>query len=219
MPSWSGKHIWIWQPWRVHQGDAQTIAAAARQLGLTGVIVKYHDGGYGRVSDQYRQHFERLAPALQAAGLVVGAWGYSYGNQVQEEVELAVTSLARGADWYVLDAETEYENRPELARVWCEAFRQRAPRAVLGVTPFAIPSLHPRYPYRDFDRYVDVFLPQVYWGYFPWGIEESWQRFDREFRVLNLRAAIAPIGQATDDIPPQELRRFGQLVREGGYPG
>jgi hypothetical protein len=215
---YTGKHLWLWQLAHVRGGDPRAVAAEARRLGLAGVLVKYNDGAPGPITAGLQRQFRTLAPALRAEGLVVGAWGYVYGEDPRAEAELALAALDEGADWYVFDAESPFESRPPAAWELARLVRS-ARRGVFGYASFALPKLHPAFPYDAFDSFVAVFLPMVYWGAFRLPPDEALEESLQEIAALRLKAPVAPVGQLYGGVPPSEVRAFLAAALRRRLPG
>lgn len=118
MNPWEGKQLWIWELEQC--GTPQDVVNKAAALGLTGLIVKGWDGG------NYWSQIEQIIQPAHDAGLLIGAWGYSYGTNVTGEVAAAKRCLDAGADWLIIDAEAEYEQYPDRADSVLEALNHSA---------------------------------------------------------------------------------------------
>ena len=185
---WDGKHMWIWNVPNTNSGDVFAIIDQAKRMGLTGVLVKAHEGqlpsGNGGQSKFY-EDFLRVLPHLKAAGLKVIAWGYNYFEDPGAEAEMILKVINAGADGYCFDAEAEMECNPEdgeteeaaaqrrvikhqQADQCVKAVREARPGFPLMYSTFPVIRLHQRFPYKIFDAYCDAFLPQVYWAAIEW---------------------------------------------------
>lgn len=215
---WDGKHMWIWNISNTNNGDVFAIIDQAKRLGLSGIIVKYHEGNqpYGNGGEsRFQDDFRRVLPHLKQAGLTVASWGYNYMEDPEGEAKMVLQSLDDGADWYVFDAEGEVERALHDATRRCmEIVRNARPNAILGYAPFPISQYHANYPYRLFDQFCDVNLPQVYWKAIGWTVDTVWRLMVEGFNQLGLQKPIAPIGQAYDDATGDEIRRFAELATD-----
>lgn len=155
---WDGKHFWIWNISSTLGGDVNAIVAKMKEVGARGVIVKAHDGA--RIWNQFRDTIS----AFKDAGLIVGAWGYHYGYDVQGEANAALDAISAGADWYVIDAEIEYEGKQNEASQLGQILRAEHPDYPIGYSSFPFADLHTKFPYQEFSNFCNVALPQVYWG-------------------------------------------------------
>lgn len=221
---WEGKQMWIWNVNRTNNGDVFGIIDQAHRMGLTGVLVKYHEGSkpYGRNGDgsraEFQRDFRRVLPHLKKAGLSVGAWGYNYMDNPAGEAAMIKQAFEDGADWYCFDPEGEVERAPLSQTEEClQLVRTRYPGAYLGYAPFPISQYHRAYPYQLFDKYCNVSLPQVYWKAIGWPVDKTWGMMMEGFNQLKLQKPVAPIGQAYGEATAQEIARFAELA--SGCPG
>jgi len=215
MPSpWEGKHIWIWYLDQCGESPQEIVAQAVR-LGLSGLLVKAWDG-----SSFWPQIKDIISPA-HAAGLLVGAWGYSYGTSPWEEAKAARQAMAAGADWLIIDAEQEYDHPRgrEMAKRMQTVFRGIFPATPIGFTSFGIPSLHPDFPYDAFWGWCDVFMPQVYWGLFDMPVNAALARSIGDCQRMGMKIRMAPVGQCYGNVRVDDITRFGELAENAGLPG
>ncbi len=207
--------MWIWQVERVEGGDTDAIITRARAAGVETVYVKAADGG-----SLWAQLSSQLIARLKAGGLRVCAWQYVYGADPEKEAATAAAAIARGADCFVIDAETEYEGRYAAAQRYV-----RALRAAVGVSfPIALSSFpyvdyHPSFPYSVFlgPGGAQANLPQMYWkaiGVTP----------DRVFEAtystnLPYNRPILPLGQLYEAPAVADVLRFRALAAGYGARG
>lgn len=209
---WAGKHIWIWQLSQV--GNAAAVIEKAKDLGLTGILIKGWDSG------NFREQINTITGPAKAAGLIVGVWGYSYGNNPEGEAAAAKKAVAAGADWLVVDAEVEYEQRLgstqalQLGKALRAAVGQSFP---IGYTSFAIPSYHPIFPYSEFSSWCNITLPQVYWGSFRMPVAKAFSLTLSGMKSYGL--PVAPVGQSYGPALPKDIVLFGDLAAAAGLPG
>jgi hypothetical protein len=204
---WEGKHIWIWELGKC--GSPQYVVSKSMALGLTGLIVKGWDGG------NYWKQIESITKMAHEAGLIVGAWGYSYGANLSGETEAAKKCIAAGADWLVIDAEFEYEQYPERAEAILQNFRKLD--IPLGYSSFGIPSYHSKFPWRKFSNACNVVLPQVYWGDFKMSIDKALARSIADLKPYGL--PMAPVGQLYGDVAKDDIIKFANLCENAGIAG
>jgi len=222
MSVWDGNWLWIWQASAI--GNVNYIRDKAKEMGLDGVLVKAHDGDLSTgPSRTYMKQFKEIITPFKDAGLRVAAWGYLYGYNPQGEADAAVEAIRAGADWYVIDAEIEFEpsHRPEKenikkAKEFCAALNEKYPDIPKGFTSFAIPQYHPL-PYHIFAEYVDVMMPQVYWHAIGWGVDETFEKSYNQWEEFGL--PVSPVGQAYGGSPLQEMERFTDLAVNKGCAG
>jgi len=204
---WEGKHIWIWELGQC--GSPQDVVNKAVALGLTGLIVKGWDGG------NYWLQIESIVGLAHKTGLIIGAWGYSYGTNPAGEAEAAKKCLAAGADWLVIDAEVEYEQHPERADTILQKFKNLS--VLLGYSSFGIPSYHSNFPWQKFSNACNVTLPQVYWGDFGMSVDKALARSIADLKSYGL--PVMPAGQLYGDVALDDITRFADLCESAGLPG
>lgn len=222
MSVWDGNWLWIWQVSAI--GDKNYIKNKAKDMGLSGVLVKAHDGDLSsEVSKRYMQQFKEIIGPLKEVGLGVAAWGYLYGNNPLGEVDAASEAIKAGADWYVMDVEAEFEpsHRPakeneKKAKQFCEGLNKKYPNIPKGFTSFAIPEYHPL-PYHIFAEYVDVMMPQIYWHTIGWDLQFTFEKSFNQWKEFGL--PVAPVGQSYGGFPPEEMGKFADLALKKGCTG
>ncbi|OAT84846.1 hypothetical protein [Desulfotomaculum copahuensis] len=208
---WRGKYVWIWQ--LDQSGEPRQIITRALGMGLTGLLVKGWDGS------RYWPQIGSIAGPAHDAGLLVGAWGYSYGTDPRGEAKAAAQAVAAGADWLVVDAEEEYEKPAgaDMATRLGTAFRNIFSGIPVGYTSFGIPDLHPEFPWDEFSRWCDAVLPQVYWGLFKMTPEVALSRCLAGLKQFY--KPVVPAGQCYGEVATDEIVRFGRLAENAGLPG
>jgi hypothetical protein len=187
MTVWQGKHFWIWNMSSCFGGDVNKIISKMKALGVRGVIVKAHDGA--NVWPQFRS----TVKAFKNAGLIVGAWGYHYGKDVEGEAKATLDSISAGADWYVIDAEIEYEGKQLQALQLGRLLRAVHPNYTIGYSAFPFADVHHAYPYKEFSSFCNVALPQVYWGDLKPKVSECLQKTFSLYAQWKI--PVAPVGQ------------------------
>ncbi len=212
---WDGKHVWIWI--LSQAGPPNHIVRRAVDMGLSGLLVKAWDGGTsGLFLDQLKQMIE---PAHNA-GLSIGAWGYSYGNNIVGEAKAMQKALDAGADWLIIDAEHEYESREgksKALKLGLEVTRVIGTGVALGYSTFALPQYHDNFPYPEFSSFCSVCLPQVYWGLMSFSLDEAFAMCLRGLAKYKL--PVAPVGQCYGTVSPGEIVRFSELARANNLQG
>lgn len=212
---WSGKHMWIWMLNQTAPPDQ--ILRRSENMGLSGLLVKAWDGGS---SGLFLEQLLQIVKPAHDAGLFVGAWGYSYGNNIAGEVKAMEKAFQAGADWLVIDAEDEYETREgknKALKLGIEVTRTFGPEAALGYTTFALPQYHETFPYQEFSSFCSVCLPQVYWGLIGMTPEEALAMSLRGLEEFKL--PVAPVGQSYGEVTSDEIIRFSQLAMANGLEG
>jgi len=215
---WAGNHLWLFPGVPLEKAIEDAL-----EFGFDGVLIKTHDGN--PADDAGHVYYGLLEKALrireqQSLDLIIAAWGYLYGpkygnRQVDIEAQAVIDSIQQGPDWYVVDAEMEWEqpNAAEAVKRLMETVRERYPDYPIGYCPFWNTRWHPRYPYEQFSRYCDVVLPQVYYvlarRQTPERIQAMWRITREDFEPLGL--PIAPVGQ-THGATVEQIRAFQQAV-------
>jgi hypothetical protein len=208
MDPWAGKQMWIWELGLAENGVVNDIVTRAAILGLTGLLVKAWDG------QSYWDQLDRIAGTAKNAGLLVGAWGYSYGNNISGEIQCMEKAVKGGADWLIIDAEIEYENQngeDKAASLSSGISSSSTLKNVkLGYSTFALPAYHAQFPYARFSAFCDVALPQVYWGEFGMAPEDALKECVQQYGQFGL--PVAPVGQSYGNISAGEIARFNKTA-------
>ncbi len=227
MAGLGGKWVWIWNWRRCDGGDPARVAVRLKAAGCRGAIVKAHDGPYWRVGafGQGRP-WPEIAAALKAQGLLVGGWGYCYGQDPQAEAQRAIETVGAGADLYVLDVEGEFKGRPEAADSICQRIRQAiGPHYPLYYSSYAIARYHGSFPFAVFNQYCSGAAPQVYWNAFRWPVEKALAWMYADYASLGLSPQrlypVAGVYQGTGVSYPsaESLAEFAALTAKQGSPG
>jgi len=208
---WEGKHIWIWE--LDQSGPVDRIMSQAVALGLAGVLVKGWDGA------SFWPQLGQISLAAHQAGLVVGAWGYSYGRDPAGEAAAARQALAVGADWLVIDTEAEYEaaTGAAMAGELKAAFQSKIGSQVpVAYSSFALPAYHPAFPFAAFE-WCNAALPQVYWADFGMAPASALTACLGGYRAFGL--PVAPVGQIYGQALPADIETFLQTAADAGCPG
>lgn len=212
---WYGKHMWIWNISSTLGGDINAVIKSVKDIGARGVLVKAHDGA--KIWSQFRD----TVKAFKGAGLLVGAWGYHYGSDVQGEAKAALDAISAGADWYVIDAEIEYEGKQKEATQLGQILRAAYPNYTIGYSSFPFTDLHTAFPYKEFSSFCDVALPQVYWGELKPDVETCLAKTFELHKKYNI--PVAPAGQTyvTNRYTPTTLdyKLFEQNSKKAGATG
>lgn len=160
--SWDAAGAFVWHETDV---DPDILGRQLLEAGFGWVAVFLHDG-----TSEDPVEADWVARFRRASGLPVGGWGV-LRTQPVEEAAVVDGQLARyGLDFYVADAETEYEYsgttgpdpvRFERSRAFVAAFRKLRPTLPAGLSSYCRPDLH------DIDWAAwrgagFVFLPQAY---------------------------------------------------------
>jgi hypothetical protein len=153
--------MWIWYLSRSEGGSVPAIIARAKRVGIGTVYVKSADG-----SNVWSQFNRQLVQRLHAGGLDVCAWQFVYGDRPAAEAQAAATSVARGADCFVIDAEGDYEGKYAAADLYMRKLRAAAGESYpISLAGFPYVDYHPSYPYSVFfgPGGATYSQPQMYW--------------------------------------------------------
>jgi len=196
-----GKGDWIWQVPQTQTAmgvtNIQGMIDYEKNRGMQWITVKCGDGG-----SIWTQFDTNTVMRCHAAGMKIFGWAYSYGNNVQGEINVALNALNKGADGMIIDAEVEYETNAfngAKAIKYCQAIRQQYPNRLLAHGPSPSVHFHPTFPYLEFGTYCDIIMPQDYWGYRGITPAAMISMMDNEIRT-NLYAVWS--GSATNAIKP-----------------
>ena len=207
--------MWIWYVSRSEGGSLAGIVARARRSGVGTVYVKAGDAG-----TTWSQFNRALVRRLHAGGLDVCAWTFVYGDRPVAEAKAAATSVARGADCYVIDAEGHYEGKYAAADRFVRALRARVGGSFpISLASFPYVDYHPAFPYSVFlgPGAAQYNQPQMYWkaiGTSVRGVYEHTYLFNRVFE-----RPLYPLGQTYGNPgrkPITKFRRFA--INYGGLP-
>lgn len=210
--AFSGRGMWIWRMVQAEDGQLQRIIEKAKLAGLDWVAIKAANG-----TSHWVQFNSEVIRKIQEVGIKVFGWVYAYGNNPQNEAEVAKGVLRLGCDGLIIDAEKEYEGKPAAAERYLSLIRAANPNAFIAYSSFPIISKHFSFPFAEFGRYCDVSLPQCYWrmmGYTPESMmERVWQEWDRWAESMKDSGQersvipVLPVGQGFN-VETEEIRRF-----------
>ncbi|GAI59161.1 unnamed protein product, partial [marine sediment metagenome] len=151
-----------------------------------------------------------------------------YGENPIGEANVSVQILDTNVDGLIIDAESEYEGKPDNATIYMEQIRTNHPNSFIAYTTFPIIDYHLNFPYLEFGKYCDAVMPQVYWkeiGVSPEGMinwmETQWNKWHNTWKEsgnsLSVKP-IVPIGQGWD-VTGGEIEQFCDLIYNHGYIG
>lgn len=222
-----GKGYYLWQLRNCERGDAQAIAAKAKQAGLTHILVKIADGTISYNIDAARG-VDLVPPVLRAckeAGIEVWGWHYVRGDNPVGEAKLAIQrSLQLGIDGYVIDAEAEYQTLAKTASAerFMRELRAGLPRLPVGLSTYRFPDRHRQLPFAAFLGGCDYAMPQVYYEQAHNPAQQLEMSVDQYMALKPARPVIptAPAYGRGDWRPTsQELTLFLAKARELGLTG
>ena len=115
------------------------------------------------------KYFRRIAPLMRAEGITPCVWAYvSPYDAHNQGANFGRLCENCDAEVVIVNAEKEFEAgdtgfAKRAAIEWLAGFRLKAPAGVrLGLSTFAQPSLHRRFPFAEFMSGCDFFSPQCY---------------------------------------------------------
>lgn len=159
-----GKGIYIWILKRCEGGNMNAVVDRLKQAGMTHVIPKIADGTYSDVNGNWN-YLPSFVSLCHKAGIKVLGYHYVYG--VNGEAQRAITELKKlPFDGLVINAEHQYRDNPNnkvLAKAYCDQLKGALPNMKLALSTYRFPTLHAKFPYREFLAHCDWNMPQVYW--------------------------------------------------------
>ncbi len=204
--------MWIWYVDASHGGNLRRIIKRARKSKIGTLYIKSGDG-----TNVWSQFSSSLVDRLQRAGLKVCGWQYVYGRNPVGEAKVSAVAKRRGADCFVIDAETEYEGNYSGADRYIRRLRRLVgPKFRLSLSTFPYAHYHPGFPYSVFlgPGAATVNLPQVYWKTIGDSVKEAigttWT-YNRMYK-----RGIYPVGQTYLGPPLKDLTRFQRFTASYG---
>ena len=189
-----GKGIYTWRLTDLYGGDPGLIAKAAEELGLRHINIKIADA-----TENYNVSVDLLAIVAELRSRRIEPWGwhYVYGVDPAGEASRAIARVNElGLRVYIIDAESQYKNKPTQARTFCTALRAGIDDSVMvGLSSYRLPSYHPTFPWDAFRAFVDFDIPQMYWQ----GSHNPGAQLERsynEFQTRNPRLPYLATGSA-----------------------
>lgn len=153
MAPYGGLGMWVWD---AAQNDPDLFCARLAKNNYGYVVVKAHDG-----SNEYNSpaRVDQWRMACRHHGLRFGIWGYTYHGS---DARTAVAVIERhGADFYVADAEIEYEQGYGASAEFASIFRKLKPHFPAAMSSFGRVDFHSldwaAWAHHGFD-----FMPQAY---------------------------------------------------------
>jgi hypothetical protein len=226
----AGKGMWIWQPTRTENGNADVIVTRGVAAGLTQLWVRVGDSRYGFYGASF---LESLVPLAHARGLAVIGWGFPHLYDPVADATWTLAALAwrssggQRLDGWSADIETASEGTAlsgPRATAYLGLVRAGVDGRPLVATVFPPTDYWLRvYPYTAMARYVDAFAPMIYWG-----CREPGDAAAAAIQRLSALAPVHLIGQAYDMAPEggrvghpsgAEIARFLDVARRDGAMG
>jgi Putative peptidoglycan binding domain len=204
--------MWVWYVDSSEGGSIAAIRARARRNGIGTVYVKAADG-----ADAWTQFSRSLVRALHRGGLDVCAWQFVYGDRPVAEARAAAAAVAKGADCFVIDAESDYEGKYAAADLYVRTLRARiGARFPLSLATFPYVDYHPSFPYSVFlgPGGATYNQPQMYWKTIGTSVRAV---FEHTYLYNRLWGhPIYPIGQTYEAPGKRGLKLFRRLAASHG---
>jgi len=204
--------MWIWYVDASHGGNLTRIIKRAKKSKIGTLYIKSGDG-----TNVWSQFNRPLVERLQRAGLKVCGWQYVYGRSPGREAKVSAVAKRRGADCFVIDAETEYEGNYSGADRYVRKLRKLVgPKFRLSLSTFPYAHFHPGFPYSVFlgPGAATINLPQVYWKTIGDSVKEAigttWT-YNRMYK-----RGIFPVGQTYFGQGLKDLTRFRRFTASYG---
>lgn len=214
-----GKGYYIWQVKRAFEGNPGKIADAAKQAGLSHVLIKVADGIYNYNITNGVDMVPPLVAALRARGISPWGWQYIYGSNPTFEARRAVERTKQlGLDGFVVNAEAQFKAKDmdKPAKAYMQELRRGLPNFPIALSTYRYPTVHYTFPYNAFLEYCDYNMPQVYWVG-SMNPAQQLQKSYNEYQSLKFKRTIVPTGAAYAEgnwsPSPLQLYDFMQAAR------
>lgn len=202
-------YVLIWKLSQSESGNIDALIEKAKTLNI-GYVIKTHDG-----SAWWQEQADAIKK-FTAAGIPCGAWGYCYGNHLQDEINNVQKSFEAGADFYIADVEKEYENvnMRDKAQQFMSAISRFGP---VDYTSYAYPTYHSALPFDIFNQYARYAMPQSYWKLIGDSPQECYDRSVKEYTASGAKN-IALMGMICDNVAVSEIKEFQKLCLNNNSP-
>lgn len=226
-----GKGMFIFIVQNLFGGNIQAIVERAGDLKLNWIVMK----GAHRGALENEELLPDLISKLRAKGVDVWLYQRMHGDPTvpegtsstrKAETNAALTCIERyNPTGWILDAEAEYYEQRNSARLHMAELRSKFPDLPIGLCSFRFPQFHQQLPWKEFLDYCDFHAPQVYWAGSTSSFGGPAQQLQRSIEELTAlkELPVIPVGQAYREhgVQPnlQELNEFDQAVRSHGLAG
>ncbi|MCW5873800.1 MAG: hypothetical protein KIS88_04065 [Anaerolineales bacterium] len=218
----TGKGYYLWQIKRAFGGDPAKIADAAKQAGLSHVLIKVADGVYNYNITDGVDLVPGLVAALRSRGISPWGWQYIYGVNASNEAKRAITRVKQlGLDGFVVNAEKEFKapNMAAVAKAYMQELRAGLPQFPIGLSTYRYPKLHAPFPFTAFLEFCNLNFPQIYWV----GSSNPAQQLKRsidEYKELTPVLPVIPTGAAYGEgswsPTPSQVIEFLEAAKSSG---
>lgn len=148
-------------------GSAALVATALKECNMQHAWVRIH----GSTHSEPHAPTLTLISALRQAGIDVAGWGWCQGENIDVEVELALTTLSEfGLKHYIADVEDGVHGANWTSgevKSFFKSLRTALPDSQIGLSTFGFIPWHKPQLMSAAEPFVDFFAPQVYWFSFP----------------------------------------------------
>ena len=207
-----GRGFWVWY---VNQcGGIAGIIEKAKRTGCTWVAIKAGDG-----ADVWDQFTDELVREIQAAGIEVYAWAYCYGDDYQGEIAVAHAALSKNVNGFIADVEAECEGKTKWAEDYADVVRRWAGDRIFAYAPLPWIDYHQALPYVQFNKHVDLVMPQFYTvalgdrvTYSPENLAKQWEKWWGIWFPTGTAIKVAPIGETFGEATAADVARFENWV-------
>jgi hypothetical protein len=210
----NGTFLFIWKANRLDNRDVNGMIQQAKQLGVTGVIIKFANGSLaGDANSQgYMDQFKKYVGPFKNAGFKVGGWIYQYLTDVDGEVDACSQAIQAGADFIVLDAEDDVYNKGDQVAQFGKELRAKYPTIPVGLSSFAFPDLHAAVPFDQYNQFINVMMPQIYWADMQRPVDSTFASSIAAYKRYG--KPIAPTGQLYSTAQPADITKFVSLAQQ-----
>lgn len=219
----AGRVLYIWRLTRCENGNLTEIIRKCHLCGISGLVIKAGDQG-----KPWAQFSKILVDRLHAAGIRVYGWSYDVPDKIQDQFAVAQRVHDLGADGFLVDAETEWDNDPDADAHAAEYAGLLAtlagPNFSILDAPWDVVKFHRSFPFTAFSSCMAARCPQNYHVAHGMSARRSWDRFVASWAKYGAQrpAAVRPLipslstwGTVTTD----DIRLLERLAFEAGCPG
>ena len=218
----TGKGIYIWKIKECEGGVISDIVTMCKNANFSHVIIKIADGVSGyNFTTEGGDMAKDLADALKAENIEPWGFQYIYGIEPVSEGIKALSRIEQtGVVGFVINAEQQVRDMPNAA-TYVSQYCHLKFGVPIVLSSYRYPDIHQGLPWKEFDKFVDFYMPQVYWmeAHNP---AEQLAECIAQYRKFSDKP-ILPTGSAfcehgwcpTND----EIERFAQAAKDFNLPG
>jgi hypothetical protein len=238
-----GKGIWIVYIW--YLGDSVSeIIDICNKAGVSWVLIKCGDSDsnwltpghlmYNWIIDEGYNDFSEIITEFNDAGIDVYAWQYTWSYDrwdipdiAEADVSIQILDIS-GLEGLIINAEEYWEDSGDdkvIAEQDMLKIRMSNPDSFIAYSYHPYIQSHPNYPFKEFGKYCDLYIPQAYWkvhGNSPKKdvekMESHWNQYKQSCEESGEEISakyILPAGQGYDDVKGSEIKQFcGELKKK-----